>query len=145
MLAELAIGKDIVVGKLGCISFPPAFYAYVGSAMGGFSTRLAHHLRKEKKLHWHIDYLLEQADIREVILCRSEKKIECFLAQALAREFPSVSGFGSSDCKCQSHLYFARGNNSLKAKVTEAINRVDPTCEVLPEAFVSGTKDGKVF
>ena len=108
LLVELAIKMDVFVGKLGYVSFPKASYAYVGSAMNGLRARLARHLRRKKKLHWHIDYLLKEAEVEEIILCQGEESLECSLAQALAGKFQSVSGFGSSDCKCRSHLYFAQ-------------------------------------
>ena len=123
MLAELATGKDIFTGKLGCVSFPKASYAYVGSAMNGLRARLVRHLREEKKLHWHIDYFLRETEIEEIILCQAEERVECSLAQALAGEFQSIPGFGSSDCKCQSHLYFAHGQDRLKARVVEAVKQ----------------------
>jgi Uri superfamily endonuclease len=123
LLAELATRKDILVGKLGYVSFPKASYAYVGSAMNGLRARLVRHLREEKKLHWHIDYFLKEAEIKEIILCKAEERVECFLAQALAGEFQSIPGFGSSDCRCQSHLYFARGKDRLKIRVAEAVKQ----------------------
>lgn len=120
MLIELARGGEILVGKLGYIYFPKAFYAYVGSAMNGLEARLAHHLRKEKKNHWHIDYLLKEAKLLEVILCPSEQRMECSLAQALARNCQSIPNFGAADCRCSSHLYFGDDRNRLKVKVREA-------------------------
>ena len=123
LLAELATGKDIFTGKLGCVSFPKAAYAYVGSDMNGLRARLVRHLREEKKLHWHIDYFLRETEIEEIILCQAEERVECSLAQALAGEFQSIPGFGSSDCKCQSHLYFAHGQDRLKARVVEAVKQ----------------------
>jgi Uri superfamily endonuclease len=130
LLAELATGKDILVGKLGYVSFPKAFYAYVGSAMNGLRARLVRHLREEKKLHWHIDYLLKEAKIKEIILCQAEERIECSLAQALAEEFQSIPRFGASDCKCRSHLYFVHGRDRLKAKVAEAVKQAGLAYEI---------------
>ena len=169
MLVRLTTGKDIFVGKLGYIHFPGAFYAYVGSAMNGLEARLSHHLRTEKKPHWHIDYLLREAEIVDITLCPGEAfaschsegekrpknllfsffpssglrvsaqqdklheeshsaqgrlRTECFLAWALAKEFDAVPGFGSSDCKCESHLYFASDRDRLKAKVMEVVSEV---------------------
>lgn len=130
LLAELASRKDIFIGRLGSVSFPQASYAYVGSAMNGFRARLVRHLREEKKLHWHIDYFLKEAEIKEIILCQAEERIECSLAQALAGEFQLIPGFGSSDCKCQSHLYFARGKDRLKAMVVEGVKQAGLTYEI---------------
>jgi Uri superfamily endonuclease len=123
LLIELAVSRAILVGKLGYVSFPNASYAYVGSAMNGLRARLARHLREQKKLHWHIDYLLKEAEIEEIILYQGEERVECFLAQILAGEFQSVPGFGSSDCKCRSHLYFASETDRLKASVAEAVKQ----------------------
>jgi len=130
LLAELATGKDIIVGKLGYISFPKASYAYVGSAMNGLRARLVRHLREQKKLHWHIDYFLKESEIREIILCQTEERLECSLAQALAKECQSIPGFGSRDCKCESHLYFASEKDRLKAKVEEAVKQAGLEYEV---------------
>lgn len=119
------------MGKLGYGSFPKASYAYVGSAMNGLRTRLARHLRVEKKLHWHIDYLLQQAEVEEIILCQGEERVECSIAQALAGKFQSIPGFGSSDCKCPSHLYFASEKDGLKVRVAEAVKQAG----LAPEIF----------
>jgi Uri superfamily endonuclease len=133
LLVELATKKDVFVGKLGCVSFPKASYAYVGSAMNGLKARLARHLRREKKLHWHIDYLLEEAEVEEIILCQGEERAECCLAQALAGKLQYVSGFGSSDCKCRSHLYFASEKDTLKARVAEAVKQAGLAYEIFPK------------
>lgn len=57
---------------------------------------------------WHIDYLTSVAEEREALLVPSEKNIECSLARRL-RSLSGVSepipGFGSSDCRCRSHLF----------------------------------------
>jgi len=130
LLVELATEKDILVGKLGYVSFPKASYAYIGSAMNGLRARLIRHLREEKKLHRHIDYLLKEAEIEEIILCQAEERVECSLAQALAGEFQSIPGFGASDCKCRSHLYFASEKDRLKARVAEAVNQAGLAHEI---------------
>ena len=130
LLTQLAAGKDILVGKLGYVSFPRASYAYVGSAMNGLRARLIRHLREEKKLHWHIDYFLREAEIKEIILCQAEERLECSLAQALAKECQSIPGFGASDCRCRSHLYFGSGRDRLKAEVEEAIKQAGLEYEI---------------
>ncbi len=124
LLIELARNKDIPIGKLGCISFSKAFYAYVGSAMNGFKARLAHHLKQRKKPLWHIDYLLNQSEIIDIILCPGKQRTECLLAQELARDFPFIPSFGSSDCHCNSHLYFDANPDRLKAGILAACESV---------------------
>ena len=97
------------MGSLKVILFPRGYYAYVGSALSGFKARLNRHLKSDKQLRWHIDYLLEKAAINKIILCPTEDKVECAIAQALSRQFNSVPGFGCSACQCRSHLLFAAG------------------------------------
>jgi len=129
LLVRLATGKDILIGKLGYIHFPKASYAYVGSAMNGFKARLGHHFKKGKRPHWHIDYLLNEADVSQIILYSSEQREECVLAQALAKGFQSIPGFGSSDCKCGSHLYFGDSEDSMKERVIQAVGEAGVTCK----------------
>ena len=99
--------QTIAVGSLSPFRFPRGHYAYVGSALGGFRSRLNRHLRNEKKLHWHIDYLLNYASLDAIITCETEERTECAIARTLARQFSSVPRFGASDCRCRSHLFFS--------------------------------------
>ena len=56
LLIELTRCRRIRIGHLGVTEFQPGFYAYVGSAMGGLTARVARHLRPlcRKRPHWHI-------------------------------------------------------------------------------------------
>ena len=107
LLIELPTEETVTTGRLGPVDFPRGHYAYVGSALGGLRSRLERHLRSEKKVRWHVDYLLEKARISEIVTCETEERVECVIARALAGRFSSVSGFGSSDCRCRSHLFFS--------------------------------------
>jgi len=114
LVLRLECSEEISVGKLGTFTFPAGYYLYVGSALGpgGLEARLARHCRRDKKLRWHIDYLLEHAQLVQVWSVASTDKLECLWAQT-ARGLPGaeipVHGFGSSDCRCPSHLiYLAR-------------------------------------
>ena len=96
------------VGALGAVLFEPGYYCYVGSARAGLRARLERHLRREgKRRRWHIDYLRELAE-PVAALCWTGRGVgECELSRrvrALADE--AVAGFGSSDCRCASHLYW---------------------------------------
>ena len=124
LLIELREEQTIAIGSLKGIHFPSGGYAYVGSAMGGFKTRLERHLKREKKVHWHIDYLLSMATINDIILCQTQDRAECAIAQALSRQFAYVPGFGSSDCKCHSHLFFVTGDGGMKSQVMSIINHL---------------------
>jgi len=97
----------VSVGRLGLFTFPTGCYIYVGSAQGSLYRRVKRHLRAEKRRHWHIDYLLEFAQVVEVWYATGVESQECLWCQ-IAREMPQgeilVPGFGSSDCRCRSHL-----------------------------------------
>lgn len=64
---QLVIGLErttiVVVGALGEHEFPRGTYVYTGRASKWLNKRVARHLRPEKRLRWHIDYLLEHARI----------------------------------------------------------------------------------
>ncbi len=120
LLIELPEEQPITAGSLKTICFPGGYYAYVGSALGGFKSRLNRHLRSNKKPHWHIDYLLQKATIDDIVICETEDRTECTIAQALGHQFDSIPGFGCSDCKCHSHLFFAA--DGMKPKVVAILN-----------------------
>jgi len=107
LLLELKIDKKISVGKLGEILFKKGFYVYVGSAKRNLYNRLDRHERREKRFHWHIDYLRKYADHFKIIPILTPEKIECELAQNLKTLAQSlIPHFGSSDCNCKSHLFY---------------------------------------
>ncbi|MBI5304610.1 MAG: GIY-YIG nuclease family protein [Chloroflexi bacterium] len=112
LVIHLSRAQTIRVGALSEFKFPRGYYLYVGSAMNGLAQRLARHVRPDKKMHWHIDYLLAHGRIKEVWAHRSEDRLECLWAQAaLAMPGARVIAprFGASDCSCATHLiYFAK-------------------------------------
>jgi Uri superfamily endonuclease len=103
--------KNFQVGKLGKLNFKKGFYCYVGSAIGkaAIENRIKRHFRKRKRVKWHIDYLLASkfVSLKCAIIFPSKKKIECSISEKI-RKFAegSIKNFGSSDCKCKSHLYY---------------------------------------
>jgi len=123
LLLKLDKQDRIAVGKLGTFDFPAGYYLYVGSALGpgGLRARLARHRRSREsssgsnrgqtgqKLHWHIDYLLQRAQLIEVWSVASAERLECKWGQVARRlsgaQVP-VRGFGSSDCRCPAHLIY---------------------------------------
>jgi Uri superfamily endonuclease len=99
------------VGSLGVLFFPPGRYIYVGSALRGLEGRLERHMELNmglrSKVFWHIDHLLTDRDveIEAVYIKPSDRRIECEVAESVSRVGRAVRGFGSSDCRCQSHLF----------------------------------------
>ncbi|WP_293986558.1 DNA/RNA nuclease SfsA [uncultured Megasphaera sp.] len=98
--------KDISVGSLGTLHFPQGYYVYAGSAKKNLAARLARHSRKRKKMHWHIDYLRQEADVVAALPIRTADDLEHDLARAVAKIADwQIDGFGCTDCRCPSHLF----------------------------------------
>lgn len=113
LIIELKKNKNIRVGKLGEINFMKGFYAYVGSALNNLEKRIKRHLKKDKKLRWHIDYLLKHAEIKEIYYRENIFKEECNIASYF-NSLKFIEKFGSSDCKCKSHLFYSEDIEDFK-------------------------------
>lgn len=116
LVMSLADKSHMKIGSLGAFDFKKGYYAYTGSAMGGLEQRVGRHLRKDKKLHWHIDYFLRKAGIVACYMRETDSKHEECMA---AGSFQSAGGeavpdFGCGDCKCNSHLYYFKNRSSIK-------------------------------
>jgi Uri superfamily endonuclease len=103
---EIDVAQPVrcAIGRLGEFDFPAGRYVYTGSAKRAFEARIARHLRRDKTLRWHIDYLLAAPGVRVVGVVRSRRG-ECALNRAVRGSVP-VPGFGASDCRagCGAHL-----------------------------------------
>lgn len=121
LLLKLPRSDTVDIGALGDMQLAAGSYAYVGSAMGGLSRRVRRYARPVSRLRWHIDYLLPYARRVALLTAESTERIECRIASALAVSMPSVRRFGSSDCSCDSHLYFASGPEAMIAAASRAI------------------------
>ena len=104
LLIRLRRSRLVRVGALGGVQFPAGWYVYTGSARNGLEQRIKRHLRKRKRKHWHIDYLLAVADEVEAFVLPGTDVSECGLHESLAGGQTPVRGFGSSDCRCESPL-----------------------------------------
>ena len=111
LILHLPQERTVSVGRLGKIHFPAGHYLYVGSARGpgGLRARVGRHLREEKVLHWHIDYLRQWAQPLEVWFALGTEPLECRWREALQESGFSlpVPGFGASDCRCPAHLLYS--------------------------------------
>jgi len=104
----LAQPVRLSITRLGRPLLQAGTYVYCGSAYGpgGLRARLARHLRRDKRPHWHVDHLLAAATVVDVVAVPGGN--ECELVAQIAAlpgsAFP-VPGFGSSDCRrCRAHL-----------------------------------------
>ena len=125
LIIRIATEKDIRIGKkLGKINFKEGYYVYVGSAMNSLESRINRHLSDEKKLHWHVDYLLKNAQITDAIYNESSRKIECELSQYISTKANGIKDFGCSDCNCESHLYYFKNRNEAIECVENAYTSI---------------------
>jgi sugar fermentation stimulation protein A len=97
----------VTAGRLPATELQPGAYIYVGRARKNLEARLLRHLRSEKKRFWHIDSLLDRSRI-ESIWIRYDSVDECGTIRSIRERIPDsafpIPGFGSSDCRCPSHL-----------------------------------------
>ncbi|RMH33380.1 MAG: GIY-YIG nuclease family protein [Nitrospirae bacterium] len=116
LVLSLKTPQRLDVGSLGRKAFPMGYYVYTGSARRGLIQRLARHLRQEKKCHWHIDALTRVARVEEIVIDVSGTRTEC-QRHELVMQLPGarmiVPGFGSSDCRCPSHVAYFEQKPSL--------------------------------
>ncbi|MDP6514102.1 MAG: GIY-YIG nuclease family protein [SAR202 cluster bacterium] len=120
VMFELDNDQMIVTGMLGEISYPRGWYVYVGSAMGGLSGRLQHHLGPHRKPHWHIDHLLPKGRPVAVVALETDQKVECDVALRLRERFTAFRRFGSSDCRCPGHLFASDAYQPLLDSLMES-------------------------
>ncbi len=111
----LLLDRDmhILVGSLGEILFNRGYYSYTGSARGpGGLKRIARHRDVicgiNQSRRWHIDYLLPQTSLIEIASTPTLQDLECQIANSIGKELAAVPNFGSTDCKCLSHLHYSR-------------------------------------
>jgi Uri superfamily endonuclease len=128
VLASSETGRASV-GKLGTLQLQPGYYVYVGSAHGpgGLRARLMHHLEPATRPHWHIDYLRAHASPEEVWYCCGLRTWEHEWALHLGNEQGAsvpLAGFGSSDCACESHLFFF-GNRPSRTAFARSLAGLD--------------------
>lgn len=113
LVIELEENKKMQVGALGNLDFDKGYFVYVGSAQNGLEARIDRHLRDDKKIHWHIDYLLDNAEIIDIYISQLGKEEECKVAEYLASKLDLIDDFGCSDCKCFSHLFYSENLDKL--------------------------------
>jgi Uri superfamily endonuclease len=132
---------SVRIGRFGTLTLEFAWYAYVGSAFGagGLRARVGRHLRREKPLRWHFDYLRPYVEPRAVWYLASALRCESAWASALAR-LPGAAvplpGFGASDHPGASHL-FAFPNKPSLLDFSAGLDSGNASCrdvrELVPE------------
>jgi Uri superfamily endonuclease len=103
---------SIEIGALGHLPFAAGLYACLGSARGRSVTlghRLARHMRREKVLRWHIDYLTTAPAVAVLgaYWSTDPTMTEAGLAGRFAERFPVIRRFGNTDSRgsAPGHLF----------------------------------------
>jgi Uri superfamily endonuclease len=81
------------------------YYVYVGSAMNSLEKRVARHFRRDKKLHWHIDFLLKEGELLRAYMIPSEERLEESLSVEVSKYGEPVKDFGAGDVRVETNLY----------------------------------------
>lgn len=115
---------QIPVSRIGSPLLRPGWYVYAGSARVNLQQRITRHLRKRKKVHWHIDHLTTSAAKVKAFPIATFKDLECTLAADIAElAEASLPGFGCSDCSCSSHLFSFSANPLHREAFVELLFR----------------------
>lgn len=116
LILKLKRDLSIGIGSLGIQNFKKGYFIYIGSGKRNINLRILRHIKKEKRLHWHIDYLTRDENfiIKKVYLIRDFS--ECKLAEFFSlNNFYYIKNFGSSDCKCKSHLFYSKNLKDIES------------------------------
>ena len=115
------------VGKKGEFIFLSGFHVYVGSALGsGGLKRVKRHIdfsrNKDRNPRWHVDYLHLNPSFRLIsaVCAPTSSRLECELAREIGGN--CVTGFGCTDCTCNSHLFYRKRNPI--SEITEAFKNL---------------------
>jgi len=101
----------INIGRLGSLKLRRGFYLYVGSAFGpgGLRARVGRHAQRHKPLRWHIDYLRARTLLKAVVFSIDRQQHEEAWSSQI-QGWPDTGipmpGFGASDSRASSHLFF---------------------------------------
>jgi Uri superfamily endonuclease len=110
LLLRCSSTRAVRVGRLGTLRLRPGWYVYVGSAFGpgGLRARIDHHRQRAQRPHWHIDYLRRYTRLESVWYACDVRQEHVWAAMIAAMPVAALvlQGFGSSDCRCATHLYW---------------------------------------
>jgi Uri superfamily endonuclease len=128
LVMRAAASGKLLAGKLGELSLQPGWYVYTGSALGpgGLRGRVGRHLRSTTQ-HWHIDYLKPYVELGEIWSSARRENGEHMWAGVfwgLPLAHIPWPGFGSSDCRCTSHLIYYPTCPSFDA-FSQALSQVE--------------------
>jgi Uri superfamily endonuclease len=113
LILKVTEACEITVGRKGRLNLRPGYYCYVGSAFGpgGLRARVGRHARLDKAYRWHIDFLRAVSQLVGVFYSTDVTRLEDAWAESMqtwpGMEIP-MPGFGASDSKPLSHLFYSQ-------------------------------------
>jgi Uri superfamily endonuclease len=130
---------DDLYVKIGCLGrheLKKGIYIYVGSARGpgGLKARIYRHLKLNKKVRWHIDYLTvnPKVKIKAIFYLESRALLETVIAKKLFNDdfFEGVvKGFGCTDKRSSyTHLYKLKSTSSIEELIRKLMRITEDTC-----------------
>ncbi len=128
LIIEITKPLTIAIRNTG-YKLEPGYYIYVGSAWGsgGLKSRIARHIKKDKKIHWHIDKITSTPFTAVKTICLlpgAPAHYESSIASTLLTKLDFIPGFGSSDKREDtSHLFICR----TYSKCLETIRSLEKT------------------
>jgi len=118
LILKLDKPQQIKVGRWPATSFKPGYYLYVGRAKRGLKARIRRHLKKNKKIFWHIDYLTRHVPVYQILIkpgafdeCATARRLRSLIKQSAI----PLRRFGASDCRCDGHLLYLPASTSIKS------------------------------
>lgn len=109
---------NVRIGALGTGNFPAGYYLYVGSAHGGggLRARVGRHVARDKTQRWHIDYLRPELLALAVWWQACPARLEDTWVEHMPTlgMAPSMHGFGASDSRHGSHLFYSTRQPSFQ-------------------------------
>jgi Uri superfamily endonuclease len=106
--------RRLDIARLGRPLLEAGVYGYVGSARGpgGLAARLGRHLSGCGTRRWHVDHLRRAARVENAwwwVTRSPHAEDACVgILESLPDVVPSVAGFGASDSRRRTHLFFGR-------------------------------------
>ena len=113
----------IEVGSLGRVSFRKGYYIYIGSGGRAPLSRIHRHFRRNKRIRWHIDYLTQYYPALEAYVIWSPNIDEYGLYLDLCSRYEFIEGFGSSDKRSKSHLFYLGGLDGYRDAINYIVSK----------------------
>lgn len=149
LVLRLRRARWLTVGRLGRRRFAPGWYVYTGSAKRNLAARLHRHVLAEKRFRWHIDFLRTVVDVEEIWVWRWAKGVECRVndrVQVSRGAGIPWCGFGSSDCRCRSHLtFFHERPRRPDTGVRITVVRMAKPCAPQTNRHLTGGSNGRIL